>query len=242
MTAPPSPSPPLSDRRPGIDAQSSREPGREPSRRELVADATVHVVGLMAGIGGAAVLLTLGLLRRDFADVAALLVYALGLLAMLAFSAAYNLARRSRRRALLRRFDHAAIFAMIAGTYTPFTTLRLQGDWSIGLTGAVWGVALTGMVLKLWKPQLVEKASVPLYLALGWIIVVAVNPLLGALDASTLILLGIGGLLYSAGVIFHVWETLPYQNAAWHGFVLAAAMVHYAAVIDAIILGPAIPA
>lgn len=235
MTAPLPTSPSLPRREAGAEA------GREPSRRELVADATVHVVGLVAGIGGAAVLLTLGLLRRDFADVAALLVYALGLLAMLAFSAAYNLARRSRRRALLRRFDHAAIFAMIAGTYTPFTTLRLQGDWSIGLTGAVWGVALTGMVLKLWKPHLVEKASVPLYLALGWIIVVAVNPLLGALDASTLVLLGVGGLLYSAGVIFHVWETLPYQNAAWHGFVLAAAMVHYAAVVDAIILAPALP-
>ncbi|MGE0151563.1 MAG: hemolysin III family protein [Reyranellaceae bacterium] len=216
--------------------------GREPSRRELIADAVVHVVGLVAGLAAAAVLLTLGILQGDGFDIAALLVYALGLLAMLAFSAAYNLARRSRRRALLRRFDHAAIFAMIAGTYTPFTTLRLEGGWSIGLTAAVWGVALTGMVLKLWKPHLVERLSVPLYLALGWIIVVAVNPLLGALDASTLILLGIGGLLYTAGVIFHVWERLPYQNAAWHGFVLAAAMVHYAAVVDAIILGPALPA
>src|SRR5690606_20788473 len=101
MTAPLPNSPSLPRREAGA------EPGREPSRRELVADATVHVVGLVAGIGGATVLLTLGLLRRDFADVAALLVYALGLLAMLAFSAAYNLARRSKRRALLRRFDHA---------------------------------------------------------------------------------------------------------------------------------------
>jgi hemolysin III len=210
---------------------------REPSRRELIADAVIHIVGLVAGIGGAIVLLTLGAVWGDALDVAALLIYAAGLLAMLICSALYNLARGSKRRALLRRFDHAAIFAMIAGTYTPFTTLRLEGGWAYGLTAAVWSIALAGMVLKLWKPHLVEKTSVPLYLALGWIIVVALNPLLGALDLSTLILLAIGGLLYSAGTIFHIWERLPYQNAIWHGFVLAAVMVHYAAVIDAVFLG-----
>lgn len=212
---------------------------REPSRRELIADAIVHVVGLVAGGVGAVVLLALGAVRGDALDVAALLIYAAGLLAMLICSALYNLARGSRRRALLRRFDHAAIFAMIAGTYTPFTTLRLDGGWAYGLTAVVWAVAIVGMVLKLWKPQLVEKASVPLYLALGWIIVVALQPLVGALEPSTLVLLAIGGLLYTAGVVFHVWDRLPYQNAAWHGFVLAAAMVHYAAVVDAVFLsGP----
>lgn len=209
---------------------------REPSRREVVADAVVHVVGLIAGIGGAVVLITFGALWGDAFDIAALLIYALGLLAMLVCSAAYNLARRSARRALLRRFDHAAIFAMIAGTYTPFTTLRLEGAWGIGLTAAVWSIAVIGIVLKLWKPHLVEEASVPLYLALGWIIVIALNPLIGALDLSTLILLAIGGLLYTAGVVFHVWERLPYQNAAWHGFVLAAAAVHYVAILDAVFL------
>ncbi|MGE3904564.1 MAG: hemolysin III family protein, partial [Reyranellaceae bacterium] len=162
--------------------------------------------------------------------------------AMLICSAAYNLARNSRRRALLRRFDHAAIFAMIAGTYTPFTTLRLDGGWGAGLTAAVWTVATIGIALKLWKPHLVERASIPLYLALGWTIVVAVNPLLGALDPSTLVLLAVGGLLYTLGVAFHVWERLPYQNAAWHACVLAAAAVHYAAVIDAVFLGRALAA
>lgn len=219
-----------------VPSKPAAPPCREPSRREMVADAIVHIVGLIAGIGGAVVLLTLGALWGDAFDIAALLIYALGLLAMLICSAAYNLARGNARRALLRRFDHAAIFAMIAGTYTPFTTLRLDGAWGIGLTAAVWGIAIVGIVLKLWKPHLVEKASVPLYLALGWIIVVALNPLIGALDLSTLILLAVGGLLYTAGVVFHVWERLPYQNAAWHGFVLAAAAVHYAAIVDAVFL------
>lgn len=210
---------------------------RLPSRRELIADGIVHGVGLTGGIAGVVVLAVLVTLRGDWLAALPAAIYGLGLLAMLACSAAYNLARNSRRRALLRRFDHAAIFAMIAGTYTPFTTLRLDGGWGAGLTAAVWTVATIGIALKLWKPHLVERASIPLYLALGWTIVVAVNPLLGALDASTLILLGVGGLLYTLGVAFHVWERLPYQNAAWHACVLAAAAVHYAAVIDAVFLG-----
>ena len=209
---------------------------REPRRPELIADGVVHVVGLIAGGIGVIVLLALGAIWGDGSDVVALLIYAAGLLAMLVCSALYNLARNSKRRALLRRFDHAAIFAMIAGTYTPFTTLRLQGAWGIGLTAAVWSIAVIGIVLKLWKPTLVEKASVPLYLALGWIIVIALNPLIGTLEISTLILLGVGGLLYTIGVLFHVWEKLPYQNAAWHACVLAAAAVHYVAILDAVFL------
>lgn len=212
---------------------------RQPSRRELIADGIVHGIGLAAGLSGVIVLGLLIALRGDWLAALPTAIYGLGLLAMLACSAAYNLARNSRRRALLRRFDHAAIFAMIAGTYTPFTTLRLDGGWGAGLTAAVWTVATIGIALKLWKPHLVERASIPLYLALGWTIVVAVNPLLGALDPSTLVLLAVGGLLYTLGVAFHVWERLPYQNAAWHACVLAAAAVHYAAVIDAVFLGRA---
>lgn len=207
---------------------------RPPSRPELWADGIVHALGLVAGAAGTITLGALVVLQGDWFAAIPMAVYAFGLMAMLVCSAAYNLARNSRRRALLRRFDHAAIFAMIAGTYTPFTTLRLEGGWAAGLTAAVWGVALLGIVLKLWKPHLVERASIPLYLALGWIIVVALNPLLGALEPSTLILLGVGGLLYTLGVVFHIWERLPFQNAAWHACVLAAACVHYAAVIDAV--------
>lgn len=217
-------------------------PPRDPSRRELIADGVVHGVGLAAGVAGVIVLALMVALRGDWLAALPTAVYGLGLLAMLACSAAYNLARNSRRRALLRRFDHAAIFAMIAGTYTPFTTLRLDGGWGAGLTVAVWIVATIGIALKLWKPHLVERASIPLYLALGWTIVVAVNPLLAALELSTLVLLAVGGLLYTLGVAFHVWERLPYQNAAWHACVLAAAAVHYAAVIDAVFLGRAVMA
>jgi hemolysin III len=145
---------------------------------------------------------------------------------------------RHRRRAWLQRFDHAAIFAMIAGTYTPFTRL-LEPGWAVGLTASVWSVAAAGIAGKLWRPRggraIARALSVLLYLALGWIGLIALRPLTESLAWPTLLLIGIGGAIYSTGVIFHLWRRLPYQNAIWHGFVLAAAGVHYAAVLTTLV-------
>ena len=119
---------------------------------------------------------------------------------------------------------------MIAGTYTPFTT-RLGNGWASGLTAVIWTVAAAGIALKLWQPRRIETISIVLYLALGWIGLAAAGPFMAALDASTLGLLAAGGILYSVGVIFHLWRRLPYHNAIWHGFVVVAAGVHYLAVL-----------
>jgi hemolysin III len=199
--------------------------------RERVADGVVHALGLILGVAGAAALVLLVLFDGDPVLRAPLFIYAAGLLAMLACSAAYNVFPSSPRRDWLRRFDHAAIFAMIAGTYTPFTTLRLNGAWSSGLTAVIWAIAAVGMAVKLLRPRRFETISIVLYLALGWIGLVALRPLLTSLDTTTLALLAAGGVLYTVGVVFHVWESLPYHNAIWHGFVLTGAVVHYAAVV-----------
>ena len=200
--------------------------------RELVADGVVHALGLILGVAGAGVLVLLVLFDGDPVVRAPLFIYAAGFLAMLACSAAYNVFRSSPRRDWLRRFDHAAIFAMIAGTYTPFTTLRLTGAWSSGLTAVIWAIAVVGMAVKLLRPRRIETISIVLYLTLGWIGLVALQPFLTSLDATTLALLAAGGVLYTVGVVFHVWESLPYHNAIWHGFVLTGAVVHYAAVVN----------
>jgi hemolysin III len=164
--------------------------------------------------------------------------YAAGLLAMLSFSAAYNLSADSRRRELLCRLDHAAIFVMIAGTYTPFTVLGLSGGWSTGMTIAVWSIAAAGVAIKLAVPTTrFAGLSTGLYLAFGWLGVVAIGPLLASIHAAVLGLVGAGGVLYSVGAIFHMWQKLPYQKAIWHGFVLVAAAVHYAAVCG-LVFGP----
>jgi hemolysin III len=207
---------------------------RELLAREVMADGVVHALGLALGVAGAVALVVLAVSYGNPVLWAPLSLYAAGLVGMLACSAAYNLLRSSRRRAWLRRFDHAAIFAMIAGTYTPFTTLGLDGGWSLGLTVVVWAVAMVGIVLKLWQPRRIEAASLILYLGLGWIGLVAVGPFRAALDNSTLALLAAGGIVYSVGVVFHLWRGLPYHNVIWHGFVLVAAGIHYLAVLTVV--------
>jgi len=209
------------------------------SRGELVADGVIHVIGITAGLAGAVILVIAAATRGSPLELAALVTYAGGLLAMLGCSAAYQILRSSRRRELLRCFDHSAIFLMIAGTYTPFTLLRLRPSWDFFLTGAVWSVAITGIALRLLRPQIFDRISIGFYLALGWAGLAAVAPLVPFLQVSTLVLLGAGGLLYTAGVVFHMWERLPFQNAIWHAFVLSAAAVHYAAVLEEIVVSHA---
>lgn len=208
---------------------------REFAARELAADRAVHLLGIALGVTGAIAIIVIAAAMRRLDDLPPVLIYAAGLLAMLGCSAAYNMFRTSRWRDWLRRFDHAAIFAMIAGTYTPFTLLGLKGTWSIALTTVIWAVAAIGIAIKLLKPDRIETVSIGLYLALGWIGVVAAGPFMAAFDPVTLSLLAAGGILYSSGVVFHLWHHLPYQNAIWHGFVLAAAAVHYAAVVGVVV-------
>lgn len=217
-------------------ARSQRETiatgaSRDFSPGELIADRTVHIVGLVAGVTGAVTLTLIAAIDMRWAALATVVVYSAGLVAMLSFSAAYNLCQASPRRHILRRLDHAAIFAMIAGTYTPFTILGLDGGWRIGMTIAVWTMALAGIGVKLIAPaSRSTRISTALYLGLGWMGLIAVVPLLEGLSSAVLILLAVGGGIYSVGVVFHLLQRMPYQNAVWHAFVLVAAMVHFAAV------------
>jgi hemolysin III len=198
---------------------------------ELWADTTAHVVGVLCGIAGAAVVMTTA------ADGTALLVlgaalYAVGLLLMLGFSAAYNLWPPSPVKELLRRFDHAAIFVMIAGTFTPFAMNRIGGAWGYGVLAFIWTAAVVGVIIKLVFPRRWERLTVALYIGLGASIAIVGHQLTLALAPLSLWLLVSGNITYVLGVGFHLWERLPYQNAIWHWFVLAAAAQHYAAVLN----------
>jgi hemolysin III len=209
---------------------------RDPSRHELAADCIIHILGIAGGSVGGATLVALIAARGDWLELGALLIYTVGMVAMFGCSAAYNLARTSRWRAAFQRCDHAAIFVMIAGTYTPFTLLRLDGAWSWGLTTAVWSIAGIGVLIKLCRRCDLRYASAAPYLLLGWIGVIAIDPLFRSLGWDTLGLIALGGALYMIGIGFHIWHRLPFQNAIWHAFVLAAASVHYAAVIHGVVL------
>ena len=201
---------------------------REYSRIEHHADAVMHVLGVLFAINASLWLLA-HVAGLDV--VVSVTVYCLGLLAMTGFSAAYNLMPHHRpSKQMLRRFDHAAIFIMIAATYTPFAVNRLGSSTGDLVLVAIWGAATVGVLMKLLFPGRFERASLVFYLAMGWMIVAVLKPLSATMATLDFWLLVGGGLVYSAGVIFYVWDRLPFHKAIWHGFVLAAAVLQFSAV------------
>jgi hemolysin III len=206
-----------------------------PTPGARVADLVVHLTGLVLALFGGGVLLGLSVSRGDLGLVAAVMVYAVGLLAMLGFSTAYNFAR-PEWQPTLRRLDHAGIFLMIAGSYTPFTTYNLEGVWSWAMTTAVWSIAGLGALGKLFLPGLGRKFWIGLYLALGWLVLIAIKPMLANVSWVAMLLLAIGGLVYTTGVLFYVQKKLKYFRAIWHGHVVAAAGVHWAAILVGVVL------
>lgn len=204
-------------------------------RAELIADGIIHGIGVLAGIIAATVLVVLAAVYADATDIVGVSVYVAGLLSMLVLSATYNLWPVSPAKWLLRRFDHSAIYLLIAATYTPFILEVRDSAFALVLLAGVWCVALLGIVLKLVRPGRFDRVSVGIYLVMGWSGVMIYGPVVQALPALALGFIVAGGLLYSFGVIFHAWRRLRFQNAIWHGFVLAGAACHYTAVLDLVL-------
>jgi len=202
---------------------------------EIAADRIIHLIGLFAGGLGSIGLIGVALRRLSPVERWPIIVYSACLVAMLSSSAAYNLARHCARRKRLRRLDHAAIFLMIAGTYTPFTIRMHDSFWAIAMTGSVWGMALIGAFMKLGCRRRLERLDLGLYLGLGWLILIAWEQFLAVVDTAVAALIIAGGILYTVGAGFHAWRALRYQNVIWHAFVLAGAACHYAAVLRSVV-------
>jgi len=199
-------------------------------RTEIIADGVVHAIGVCLGLIGAVTIVVMAV-KIERINVAPILVYVIGLVTMLAFSAAYNMWPVSPVKWVLRRFDHSAIYLLIAGTYTPFLAQMKNALVSTGLGISVWLSAAVGMALKLALPGRFDRLAIILCLLLGWSGVIAYDSLASAIPSSSLWLLAVGGVLYSLGALFHVWQHLRFHNAIWHGFVLLAASCHYSAVL-----------
>jgi len=197
------------------------------SQFEHRADAVIHALGVLFAINASLWLLwhvtgmSVGI---------SVLIYCAGLLAMISFSAAYNLAPHGPSKQFLRRLDHAAIFIMIAATYTPFAVNRLAAPYGNVVLAAIWLSASFGVTMKVLFPRRYEWLSLGLYLAMGWMIVFVIQPLHATMSTTDFWLLVGGGLVYSAGVAFYVIERIPYHKAIWHAFVLVAAAMHFSAV------------
>ena len=204
-------------------------------RAELIADGIVHAIGVIFGLIAATVLVVLTAVYASALDIVAVSIYVAGLLAMLVLSASYNLWPVSPTKWVLRRFDHAAIFVLIAATYTPIIMELKDSVFAMVLLVGVWCVAIFGVVLKLGWPGRFDRVSVGLYLALGWSGMMLYDSVVTALPKLALWFVLAGGALYSLGVIFHAWRRLRFQNAIWHCFVLLGAACHYTAVLDLVL-------
>ncbi len=204
-------------------------------RAELIADGIVHGIGVFGGVVAATVLIVLAAVFASAYEIVTVSVYAAGLLAMLGFSAAYNLWPVSQRKWLLRRFDHSAIYVLIAATYTPVFAQLQDRVFAMSLLAGVWGVAAVGIAVKLMFPGRFDRLAVGLYLAMGWSGIVAYDAGLSSLPKLAFWFIMAGGLLYSFGVVFHAWRRLRFQNAIWHCFVLLGAACHYTAVLDLVL-------
>jgi hemolysin III len=131
----------------------------------------------------------------------------------------------------LKIFDHAAIYILIAGSYTPFTLFVIKGEWGQWMLTAIWALAIMGVVFKLFFVKKFKVFSTVLYLAMGWMALLAIQPLFENLPFEGLVLLVAGGLSYSVGVIFFVWEKLPFSHAIWHLFVMGGSVCHFFAIL-----------
>ncbi len=205
------------------------------SDAERYSDALVHVTGVtLALIGVPALIVVTALWRGDAAAMTGAAIYGASLIAMLLCSALYNMVPRPDWTWLLRRLDHSAIYLKIAGTYTQFALMSGHG---LGLVAGLWAAALAGVGLKAFSPARFRWAALALYLGMGWAGVFLGGALLGALGWPVVILMAVGGGLYTVGVAFYLWERLPFHYTIWHGFVLSASLVFYAAVLVQVVSG-----
>jgi hemolysin III len=199
-------------------------------RAELIADGIVHTFGVSFGLVGAIALFLVSLTSTTV-DTSVVAIYAAGLLTMLVVSATYNLWPVCPRKWLLRRFDHSAIYLLIAATYTPFISKLDDRSFATEFLIWMWGVVFAGALLKLIWPGRFDKLSIALYLTMGWSGTLAYGKAASSLPSSILPLIVAGGGLYTLGVLFHSWQRLRFQNAIWHAFVVLGAGCHFSAVV-----------
>jgi len=203
---------------------------------EELANAITHGVGLVFSIIGFVILLALAMMRGGPWQIAGCAIYGVTLVCLYAASTLYHSVLSPRFKRALLIFDHCAIYSLIAGTYTPFLLVNLRGPWGWSLFGVMWGLALGGILFKLWFVDHFPIMSTSFYVLMAWAGVVAVKPVLAHVPAAGLFWLVVGGLMYMLGVVFYASKRIPHHHAIWHIFVMGGSTCHYVAVLYAVIL------
>jgi hemolysin III len=205
---------------------------------EELAHGLTHGVGALLSIAGLTILVAKAAVWGKPLHVVASAIFGASMVLMYTASTLFHSIPLPATKRVLRVIDHSLIYVLIAGTYTPYTLITLHGPWGWSLFGVTWGLAVVGIVFKIFTTGRFEILSLGVYLAMGWCGVTAVQPLLHALSPGGLWLLLAGGLSYSFGVVFYAWQRLPYHHAIWHAFVLAGSLFHYFSVLFYVLPGP----
>jgi hemolysin III len=204
-------------------------PARRLKLREQIVDTITHGAGFLLAIAALVFLTLRASGSADALRIVACVIFGASLVLLYGASTLYHALHHTAARRVFQRMDHISIFFLIAGTYTPFCLILLPAAWGWSLFGVVWGIAIIGAGLKLWIGERYELLWVGLYVAMGWIVVVGLKPLLASTPPGGLALLVAGGVAYTAGVLFFVWERLPYNHGVWHLFVMAGSVFHFIA-------------
>ena len=200
------------------------------SLREELANALTHGLAAAAALAAGAVLITLAAIHGDGWELASAIVFSVAMLLLYTASTLYHAIQHPVAKGRLKVFDHCAIYLLIAGTYTPFTLIGLRGPWGWGLFTAIWTLAIAGVVFKLFYTGRFKKLSTVIYIAMGWLVLVAIKPMWHSLDGWTLGWLFAGGAFYTLGTLFYHRESLPYSHAIWHLFVILGSVCHFVSV------------
>ena len=198
---------------------------------EEIANSVSHGLGLILSIVGFTILIMLASRDGDPWRITGYIIYGSSLTILYLFSTIYHGLTHSRIKAIFRRLDHSAIYLLIAGTYTPVISISLRTTWVIFLLPFVWVMALFGMYMKVFYIHRYERLTLAFYILMGWLALIAAKPLFNSVPIESFILIIVGGLSYTTGIIFYVWKRLPYQHMIWHMFVLVGSISHYIGIL-----------
>lgn len=198
---------------------------------EEIFNSITHAIGTLLSIAALVILIVFAVIRGNVWHVVSFSIFGSTLVLLYLSSTLYHSFTKEKVKNLFARFDHASIFLLIAGTYTPFVLTTLRGSLGWTLFGIIWGLAIAGAVIRSIYLTRFRKLMVGIYLAMGWLFIIAIVPMVRNLPASSIAFLFIGGGCYSLGVIFYAWRNLKYGHGIWHLFVLAGSIMHFFSVL-----------
>jgi hemolysin III len=200
--------------------------------REEIANAVTHGIGAVLGITALVLLVIMALTQQDGLRLAAAITYGSSLILLYLASTLYHSVPGKRAKLFFQKLDHAAIYVLIAGTYTPVLLISMEGAWGYTLMAIVWSIAVFGVCFKFFFHDRFEKLSLFSYIGMGWIVIFAASELIIKVPTGGLVFLLAGGLAYTLGTIFYANDRIPYNHAIWHLFVLAGSVLHFVAIYN----------